>query len=542
MKIGNESVSTVVKNQAQRICLDMVKKAEEVLAKTELNDTAKTQLRNEFLTELDHAEYITISTLDGLCHIHPNPFREGMVFLDDVAKKALAANDLLFQIYHRDTGEVLLDVAHPVMVHGKKAYVLRVGTVITKGSQFQKNALMALIPLIPLGAAAYMEVGFSPVLLTGIGISALAAAIVASVITSQEKKIVSKVQHGMKRVAVGDLTFSEKSVERTEMGQLVFEINKLNAGLKGLVTNLLETAAQILKGSVNQETATEEVQKSIESIAASVEQISASSQEQSASVEDIAGFISDVADKMKSLDGNMSEALSSCEEGDRKGREGQRAIRETTEQMRRIQETFTHSTDVINQLDEKSEKISIIIDTISDIAAQTNLLALNAAIEAARAGEQGRGFAVVADEVRKLAENSDQSAQEIVQIITENKKHTKEAVTIMNQGTEKLEAGSRLVEDTGKRVEDIIESINRITGQISENKQMTVEISGSAQELEHKSASVKESTEAVSLAMQDIAASTEEQSAMSQEIAGSANELSSLAKSMQVFLQRFKIK
>jgi len=139
--------------------------------------------------------------------------------------------------------------------------------------------------------------------------------------------------------------------------------------------------------------------------------------------------------------------------------EGQKAVADTLVAIKDISEVIHRAEDVINGLGKSSEKIGSIIEVIDDIAEQTNLLALNAAIEAARAGEHGKGFAVVADEVRKLAERTATATKEISELIKGIQGETSQAIKAIEVGTQKVEHGSKLSDEAGKAIEKIVEGI-----------------------------------------------------------------------------------
>jgi methyl-accepting chemotaxis protein len=209
--------------------------------------------------------------------------------------------------------------------------------------------------------------------------------------------------------------------------------------------------------------------------------------------------------------------------------------------MRRIKDTIEPAAAKVKELGERSAEIGSIVEVIDDIAEQTNLLALNAAIEAARAGEHGKGFAVVADEVRRLAERSSKATKEISQLITAVQNGTAEAVAAMNEGTQEVEEGSKLALDAGKSLADILTAVEATNNQV----QM---ISSAAQQMTASSTAVVKSTDNISsiseenaAAAEEVSASTEEMSVQVEDMAASAESLTKMAENLKVLVGRFNL-
>ncbi|UGB33261.1 methyl-accepting chemotaxis protein [Metabacillus sp. B2-18] len=210
-------------------------------------------------------------------------------------------------------------------------------------------------------------------------------------------------------------------------------------------------------------------------------------------------------------------------------------------QMKVIQDAVKRTSDVIQRLGERSNEIGSILDAITSIAQQTNLLSLNAAIEAARAGEHGKGFAVVAGEVKKLADESSQSANKIRQIISEIQADTKDTMGAMESVAAETNEGMNLVELTGTSFSHIFESTKKVAKEIEE---IANSANGMLNRVDQLSSSIRESakqTEITEESTQMVAASTEEQLASMEEITSSANELSTRAQHLHDIVEEFKL-
>lgn len=321
------------------------------------------------------------------------------------------------------------------------------------------------------------------------------------------KQTVSGIEHDL------DLTRQVKVANHDEVGDTVEAFNKL-------ISKLRETLGQMQKHAAG-------VMASAGSLATSSSQVSASSVHQSESTSNMAATVEQMTVGIGHMADRTNEANLLAEKSGQLAQSGEQVISETVADIHKIAETMREASEEIHQLETNSEQISAVVAVIREVAEQTNLLALNAAIEAARAGEQGRGFAVVADEVRKLAERTSQSTQEISASIAAMQTSAQRAVS----GTQTV---ARHVDNGVKRATEA----SRAMREIGESAQHTVEMVG---EISH--AMREQSTASTSIAQQveRIAQMTEENSAAAQSTADTATELDKLASSMQRVVAQFKI-
>ena len=311
----------------------------------------------------------------------------------------------------------------------------------------------------------------------------------------------------------GDLTQRVDETRKDELGTLGKYFNEFVARVQGLMKEVASSAEQVTAAAT-------QIAASAEEMASGLSRQEEQAGQVSAAVEEMSATVSDVARKSEDASKAAAESRSDAEDGSR-------VVTDTISEMAAISEEVTISARSVNDLGAKGEKIGQIIEVINSIADQTNLLALNAAIEAARAGEHGRGFAVVADEVRKLAERTTKATEEVAGSIREIQEGTVNAVRQIEAGSQRVTKGVELASGAGQALGRITQSSDGLTGMVQ----------SIAAAMEQQSAA----TAQISRAVENIASVTRESSQGASQASQAAAQLSQQAEHMLSLVGRFKI-
>ncbi|HLP15585.1 MAG TPA: methyl-accepting chemotaxis protein, partial [Bacteroidota bacterium] len=294
--------------------------------------------------------------------------------------------------------------------------------------------------------------------------------------------------------------------------------------LKNSVNHLGESLVDVLRQVSEAVSATASASNQISS---STEEMAAGAQEQTQQATEVAGAVEQMTKTIIDTTRNAGDAAQIARVAGETAKAGGAVVEETISGMNRIAEVVQKSASTVEALGKSSDQIGEIVQVIDDIADQTNLLALNAAIEAARAGEQGRGFAVVADEVRKLAERTTKATKEIAGMIRQIQKDTAGAVESMSEGKKEVESGKLLAAKAGESLTEIIAGATKVVDTASQ-------VAAASEEQSSASEQISKNIEAISSVTQESAAGT-------QQIARAAEDLNRLTQNLQELVGQFKI-
>ncbi|MBZ5216312.1 methyl-accepting chemotaxis protein [Bacillus paralicheniformis] len=375
----------------------------------------------------------------------------------------------------------------------------------------------------------------------------IAAALVLSIsigllMTRLITKPIKDIQALFAETEQGDFTVKGTYQSKDELGLLTSSFNKMVGGVRSIIETVGETSHQVASSSQELSASADESTKASEYISTTIQELAVGSDQQVESVENSRTVIMGMTEFAGRISSNAEKAASTADQTAKMSLEGTKAIDKVSTQMKSINETVVSLSEAFKHLTERSNEIGNITEVITSIAEQTNLLALNAAIEAARAGEQGKGFAVVADEVRKLAEQSARSAEQITRLITIIQNDTKQTMNSVISATGEVKEGLVVVHEAGGAFQKIENSITEVVTQINDVTNLVKNLTAGASEIETAISGVKEVAETAAGGTQTVSAATQEQLASMEEIAAASQILAQNAEELQHLIQKFKIK
>ncbi|HWR45458.1 methyl-accepting chemotaxis protein [Sporomusa sp.] len=357
-----------------------------------------------------------------------------------------------------------------------------------------------------------------------------------SIVRPLEKLVIAAEQ-----VADGDLAHTIEVRGVAEINKLTDAFNIMISSLRSLVAKTSATAETVAASSEELAASSGEVGKAAEEVAITIQSVAEGATSQVNLADNSAQVIRDMVEAIANTSKAAHSVAAASEQSERAAEAGSDQIGKAVTKMNEIEQDVNRATKMIHALGDKSRQIGQIVDVITGIAGQTNLLALNAAIEAARAGEQGRGFAVVADEVRKLAEQSESAAREIAGIIQAIQSETVETVNAIDKGGREVAAGVQVVESSGAAFKEIYAAIKNVRDEVIRIVALTEEQQRRSGQVEEAVHSIADSARLNAASAEQVAAASQQQNASVQEITAASSGLAHMAAELQQAVLKFKI-
>ena len=354
-------------------------------------------------------------------------------------------------------------------------------------------------------------------------------------------KPITQIVDGMTKAESGDLSVHLNINTQDEFAFLGDKFNSMIENLANLIKKILFVAEQVASSSEDLNCGAGESSKTTEQIAATIHMVATGTEDQAKSVEQTSTVIGEMSKGIQEVADHSQSVLTISMEASNTATSGAELVQNAVVQMQNINQTVNSTANSVRTLGDKSQRIGYIVDVITGIAKQTNLIALNAAIEAARAGDQGLGFAVVAEEVRKLAEQSGQAAKQISDLILEIRAETENVVIAMEAGIQEVVNGTGVVNEAGNAFNDIVQSIKHVTTRIQEVSVSAEQMAAGAEQAVAAVENVASISQETAASAQEVAAAAEQQTASIEEVASSASMLANLAVDLRKMVMNFKL-
>ncbi|MCG2711804.1 MAG: methyl-accepting chemotaxis protein [Candidatus Omnitrophica bacterium] len=371
----------------------------------------------------------------------------------------------------------------------------------------------------------------------------IAVIVILSIIFSD--KIVKPIQLLVEvtgKVATGDLIQKIEVKSNDEIGSLASSFSLMVGSLHDVIFKVQKACGQVLSFVENLLTSAQNINASIQDVSSTIEHVSQGADKQKQQVDGSFKLMYLLLNLAESVSSGSKNALATAMKTRQTAQGGGEAVKTITEKINKIYQSVSNSADLVRELGVRSEQIGEIVVVITNIADQTNLLALNAAIEAARAGESGRGFSVVAEEVRRLSENSAKSAHQIGSLVKTIQLDTDKAVTSIELSSIEASEGTKIVIQAGMALEEIIQAVQETASVVEQIFSSSLKQTEKAKDVMKSISEVAKVAENNAVIAQDASSTVQQQTASMQELGTITQELSEMANGLQELVNKFKIK
>ncbi|WP_139991286.1 methyl-accepting chemotaxis protein [Paenibacillus paridis] len=364
---------------------------------------------------------------------------------------------------------------------------------------------------------------------------------IAIVITKMITKPVISLQHLMKEAEHGNLTVEGSYFSQDEIGQLTKSFNTMIGGIHALLQQVSQSAQTLTASSEELTASVHQTSGAAEQMAGEASGLAAGFEQQTETINSLSSAADHMVSQLSYVERIGKEMKLLAHDAELANHTGADAASQIHEQMLEIKQNVEETEADINALYEASSTIGSIVTAINEIAGQTNLLSLNASIEAARAGDAGRGFTVVASEIRKLADDSAASSRQIAELVAHMQAKTEAAVHSMRKGAERVEAGMQRSLHASASFVQIEASISKTVDKVNETEAAITQAAGESRSVSSSMIMVNRITNEGSGRIQEISAASEEQAAVMEDVLHSAHSLAELADDLHASLARFTL-
>lgn len=469
-------------------------------------------------TKVGHTGFASLLTSDGIILAHP----DSKLLMQKIQEKYSWGKDI---VEKKDgSGKFKMEKSSGIMSYAQSKITGWIVTASMPGSEYTGTLVSSLsvsVLIILLVLAAAIFIGFKT--------------------ANYVAKPISSLLNVIKKAEEGDFSVEVKSSRNDEVGLIENSFGNFVNVQRTVISSIVNSSSELLSSAENIIELSDDSVKAIDSIKASIEEIQSSTQSNASSLEEANAGVEEMASNAQLVASSVQKVKEKSELSVKIAHEGYASVDAAAKSMDEIKEFSKNVVDVVNQLFSASKEINVIVNTITSIASQTNLLALNAAIEAARAGEAGRGFSVVAEEVRKLAEESSSAAKSIGDLISDIQSKIDEAVKTTEKEVALVEEGTENALRVKASLDEIINSINSLNKYIEEVSAAAEEQSASTQEMSAVINSISNAIEETVKSTEDMAGSINTQSQAIVKFEESAKNLEAIAEKLSSQVKRFKI-
>ncbi len=354
-------------------------------------------------------------------------------------------------------------------------------------------------------------------------------------------RVTERLVEDARLVAGGDLRPAPEQSFGNEYGQLQASFGRMVGSFRQTISRIEHAAVELKQAAAEMAHTSDEAGHSIGEVAQAISAISQGASHQVDLVTQSSNVVAGIEGKIRDASEHARDAQRQSADTERLSDEGVARAAEVQDAMRAVRESSLSTASVVRSLGEKSSDIDHIVQAITEIAHQTNMLALNASIEAARAGDQGRGFANVAEEVRALAEDAQSSAEQIAALVREIKHQTEQAVSAMETGVMRVEDGFETVNRNRQTFYDISGAVHALHESSSEISELADGIAMGTGQVRQQIEAVASVAEESSASTEQVSASTQETSAAAEEVSASAQKVAETAANLAELSGRFKL-
>lgn len=353
-------------------------------------------------------------------------------------------------------------------------------------------------------------------------------------------KPIKKLTNVAEQVSLGDLTQNVELRSKDEVSSLASTFNVMISSLRDIISQSAQVSEQVAATSQELSAASEEVTASSEQVANTIVEVTESAHNQAISIEKSNEIMQSMVDNIQNVSINIQNINKSARNTLDSAQSGIKSSKDAVDRINNLKSSTEQTSKEISKLNDSSKEIEKIVDTIGEIAEQTNLLALNAAIEAARAGEAGRGFSVVAEEVRKLAEQTSLSSSQISELILGIQNEIENTVKSMELNNKDVESSVKIVNESSNSFSYILNEIDLIASQIEDVSRLTQGVATSATEVTNTFNHMYDLSQKTVDSSEGAVHSSQQQIAAMEEIASSAMDLATMASDLRNTISRFK--